>query len=214
MNILLQSEAASAADLIREILGSPIGSLSFILGIMILSGWLIHFVTKHITKYKTENEENKSKVIKIEDKIDTINTNLAYIRGTIDVVNKIIPNPTIKSKSPISLTELGESLAKDMDLQAKIIRNWDKIRDYLDNNLLQKNAYDIQQFCIDTASVSLDRLFSESDVNNIKEFAFKNGNPLLYYGGMIGVMIRDAYFKYKGIDIFDVDKCEKETKTT
>ena len=44
-------------------------------------------------------------------------------------------------------------------------------------NLESKNAYDIQKVCIDTASVSIEKLFDNKDIEEIKIFAFNNGNP-------------------------------------
>ena len=115
--IILQGDATTAASFIREILGSPIGSFTFILGIMLLSGWLIYFVTRHITKYRLEYEEHKGRVSVVEDridkridkvetKIDTINLDTSYIRGNIDVILNSRNAPAlVKAKSPISLTE-------------------------------------------------------------------------------------------------------------
>ena len=201
-------------ELIKQCLQSPAGSFGFVFSLLILAFYLVHWITKKVTTINNSHSGLSKAIEKIELNIDNIKSDLSYVKGSINILNAHIPNPTIQSKSPISLTELGERLAKEMDLQDIIIRNWDKIYDYLDKNLISKNAYDIQQFCIDTASISLDKFFIDSDIDNIKNFAFKNGNPLMYYGSMIGVMIRDAYFKQKGIDVSDVDKCEKETKVT
>ncbi len=208
--ISLQGDSTSAASFIMDILGSPIGSFAFIFGIMVVGGWLIYFVTKHTNTIKIEHGSHKEKMGKFEDKIDSINRDVSYIKGTIDILMKNNnPDPTVQAHSPIRLTDHGQRLAAEMGLEDRIMRNWDKIQDYLDTNLppsSMKNAYDIQQFCIETASVSLDKFFGADDLNGIKSYAFKNGNQLFYYGNMIGVMVRDAYFKHKGIDVADVDK--------
>ncbi|MDR2912762.1 MAG: hypothetical protein LBV38_05670 [Alistipes sp.] len=210
VHIPLQGDPVSAVTFIREVLGSPMGSFAFILGVMILAGWLIHFVTKHTSKFNIEHGAHKEKMGKFEDKIDGINRDVSYIRGTIDILmKKDNPNPTVQAHSPISLTDFGKKLAIEMELEERIERNWDKISNYLDSNLPKsslRNAYDIQQFCIDTASVSLNSFFGTEDLDEIKNYAFRNGNPLIFYGNMIGVMIRDVYFRHKGISVDEVDE--------
>jgi hypothetical protein len=140
--------------------------------------------------------------------IENIRTDLALIKGTLQAaLSGSNIDALIQSKSPISLNDLGRELAERMDLETRISNNWGKIYEFLDNNLQSKNAYDIQQFCIETASVFPERFFSDEDVEFLKNFAYKEGRPLVYYGGMIGIMIRDSYFKSKGIDVSEVDKC-------
>ena len=62
-----------------------------------------------------------------------------------------------------------------------------------------------QQFCIETATIGLDRLFCRDDVDRIKNFAYNEGKQTAYYGSMIGVIIRDKYFESKGIQPSEVD---------
>jgi len=50
------------------------------------------------------------------------------------------------------------------------------------------------------------KFFAESDVLLIKELAYKKGLALMTYTNILGVLIRDKYFRQKGIDIDDVDK--------
>jgi hypothetical protein len=152
-------------------------------------------------------EDQRNKSIKIENKIDSINTSIAYMLGNMDVLLRAgnIPSP-IQSQSPVSLTDIGKKLAEKMDIEARISNNRDKIYAFLDSNIPSPNAYDIQQFCIEMASVYPERFFSEDDVIFIKNFAYSDGKPLVYYGGMIGVMIRDAYLKHKGISTSEIDK--------
>lgn len=218
MNMLLltqplQSEAISTGTFIREILGSPMGSFASVFSIMILAGWLIYYVTKHVTRFKCVNDEHTNSVGKMDTKFDKvegtlggINRDISYIRGSIDILMRGVANPTVQSHSPVSLTDFGKSLAAEMDLDNMIARNWDKIYTYLDDNLKSQNAYDIQQFCIDTANVFLDKFFCEDDLNRVKTFAFQKGQPIMYYGSMVGVLVRDAYFKHKSIPIEDIDK--------
>jgi len=69
-----------------------------------------------------------------------------------------------------------------------------------------KNAYDIQQFCIEGVSVEPEKFIDSAGLTTIKNYAFKQGNPLQLYTRMIGVIIRDKYLKIKGISIDEIDK--------
>lgn len=223
--IFIQGNLPTSENLLRDVLGSPIGSFAWILGVMILGGWLIYYVTKHVTKFKCDREdigtkhvEIKGSIEKVKDKLDekleAINRDISFIKGSLDVIRTTgVSNDTVASHSPISLTPTGKDIANELGLEGIIASNWDKIYSYLENNGMNaKNAYDIQQFCMETATISLDNFFSEKDINKIKTFAFEKGKLLAYYGPMIGVMIRDAYFKHKGINPLEVDKHTPDKK--
>lgn len=155
---------------------------------------------------------DRVKVEKVETSLSDMFRDIAYIKGAIDLIRSTSSNSPTQAHSPVGLSELGEKIAEELNVQEMIIDNWDKISSYLEANLQSKNAYDIQQFCIDTASVSIDKFFSAEDIDKIKKYAFQNGQTLFYYGGLIGVMIRDEYFEKKGIDIADVDKHDPAKK--
>jgi hypothetical protein len=204
---VLQGEAITTGAFIEKILGSPIGSFSFVLGILLLSGWLIYFVTDRAAKFKYQYSDQKEKMKDLNTCMMDISRDTSYMRGNIDFIMDLVnKKPALKSKSPISLTEYGEELAKEIDAEKRIARNWENITRFLDSNINSRNAYDIQTFCIDQASVNLDRLFNKEDMDEVKMVAFRKGNTLFLYGQVIGVLIRDAYFKYKGIDVLEVDK--------
>jgi hypothetical protein len=73
-------------------------------------------------------------------------------------------------------------------------------------NVGNKNAYDIQEYCNMTAAVELEKFISNEDIENLKQFAYKEGNPLMYYSTIFAILIRDKYLSIKGIDVSDVDK--------
>lgn len=129
ISIVLQGDVVSTGTFIQEILGSPVGSFASVLGMMILAGWLIYFVTKHTAKFKCDSDEHRGKVGKVEEKLDGINRDIAYIRGSIDLIRSTSAsaNPTIQAHSPVSLTDYGKKLAEEMELSTMIQRNWERI---------------------------------------------------------------------------------------
>jgi hypothetical protein len=211
MNIVLFSihtlQGDAALNWFERALQQPAGSFAFISAIVIGLILCVHFVTKFTTHYNTNCERDRQDVRSVKDKIDTMMTDIAIIKGTLVLLGQKSgeQNPT-QSHSPVSLTDFGIQLSQKMGLEARISNNWDKILLFLDTHLQSKNAYDIQQFCIETASVFPEKFFRSEDVEFLKNFAYREGKPLVYYGSMIGVIIRDAYFLRKGISLEDVDK--------
>ncbi|NBJ08856.1 hypothetical protein D1647_22195 [Alistipes sp. Z76] len=189
-------------ELIREILGSAAGSLGFVLSLLLLAGWLIY----RITKYTTEWNCKLNAVKDLSENLKTAREDILYIKTKLEIFSSNMPNGLTQSHSPIGLSEKGEEIAAKMGIEQMIAANWENIRNYIEANAKSKNAYDIQQLCIESATISLDKLFNTETVDKIKEFAFNNGQPLAYYGSMIGVLIRNKYFEVKGIAVGEIDE--------
>ena len=192
-------------EIIKTALTSPAGSFGFIFGILCLLFWSIHYVTKHITRIKTSHDTLDGSVGKIDKHIDEIRRDLSYLKGSIDVY-KSSAEPLTKAHSPISLTQKGMAVATELNAVEIIARNWDNIYGNLEENVRNKNAYDIQEYCLMTAFVDPDNFFEKSDIDTIKQYAFIHGAPLQEYTRLIGVLIRDKYLELKGINISEIDK--------
>jgi hypothetical protein len=128
------------------------------------------------------------------------------LKAVVDVTQFNSKQSVAQRKSPISLTEVGFEIAKALKVEDMLGRNWDKIFENLEANINDKNAYDIQQYCIETATIDLGAFIEKSDVDAIKQAAYKDGRPLAFYAPVFGVLIRDKYLKQKGIDISEVDR--------
>lgn len=189
---------------IMEILTSNGGAFAIVIGLLGLAFWVI----KKLSTIGAEHNSLNKSIGGLETNGKEIQKDIAYIKGMMELISKMNNNENslTKSHSPISLTEKGKTISKELKIEEKININWEKIRNYLEANLKSKNAYDIQQFCIETAVVSLDNFFVEKDVNEVKNYVFKKGDSFAGYGNMIGVEIRDRYFKYKAIGLEDIDK--------
>jgi hypothetical protein len=215
------------SDLLRDILTSPFGSFSFIFGLLVLSGWLIFFITKKVTEIKTEHGELSKTLLntesrwektlenietqwekkfdRIDEKFDKINEVLAFLTLNLTPA-KQAKKGLSQSRSPISLTDEGIKVSKELDAEGMIARNWDKIYADLEKNVPDKNAYDIQEYCMKMAVVYPERILEKADIDKLKLRAFNEGDILGYYAPVFALPIRDKYLKIKGIDIGDVDK--------
>ena len=204
-------------DVLKLAFQSDAGSFAFVLSIILMVIVGVWYVTKFTTNLsrdvkecKNEDDKLDKKIDKVDSKLDKIKDDIAYIKATIGTINTNNPSGLTQSFSPIGLTDKGKNMAEQMGVRGFIVTNWENILQYIDKNSKSMSAYDIQQLCIETASVSLDRLFTEEDVVKVKLFAFENGQNLVYYGGMIGIIIRDMYFKERSIEISEVDKSDPQ----
>lgn len=211
-----------AIKLIQDLLGTPAGSFAFIVGIMCLGGWLIFYVTKKVTEIRSEHDHLKSDSHKyeqafdgrfktVEVHIDEIRKDLSYLKGSLEVFRSGSA-PLAQRHSPISLTEIGIKVCEELNAEAMIAQNWEAIRKELDEKLTDKNAYDIQEYLMETAAVEPERLLLPADLNKLKTYAFQKGNSLAYYSVIFGIIIRDKYLKYKNIDVSEIDACDPSKK--
>ena len=196
--------------LIRDILTSPTGSFGFVVAILGLAFWLVHFVTKKTTHIASDHSVLTKSIVKVETTIDDMRKDLSYLKGTIDVIRKD-SKPLSQSFSPVSLTDFGKQIAEELQATNIISKNWDKIYKILEHEICNKNAYDIQEYCKETAAVQPEKFFNFEDLNKIKDFAFKQGNNLQYYSIIFALLIRDKYFEVKGINLDDIDKHTPKT---
>lgn len=193
---------------LQQILGSPLGSFAFVLALLLGSVWLVHWVTIKIAHIQAKHDSFTTDVKDMKTDINEIRKDISFLKGSFEMFKSSSQQSPVQSHSPLSPNEIGEKIIEELDLTDIIARNSDKIMSYLNANIGSKNPYDIQQFCIETASVELDQLFSEADVNIVKKYAFNHGRVLFYYGSLIGVLIRDLYFQRNNIDLNEVDKCD------
>ena len=167
-------------DLVKQALESPAGSFAFVFSILALAFWLVHWITKKITTIDNSHSGLSKTVEKIEGNIDEIRKDLSYLKGSFDIYKKG-GSKFAKAYSPISLTEIGIETAKKLKAEDIISRNWDKIYKDLEYNMSNKNAYDIQEYCFYKSAVELEKFIGNEDIDFLKKFAYKQGNPLQYY---------------------------------
>ncbi len=186
-------------EIVKTILESPAGSFAFVFALMVGAGFMIFWVTRMLTQF----EMKAGKIDKLEDSIDDIKEDLHFIKATLNILQSR-DNSLTQAHSPVSLTAAGKEVAERMGVRSMIVSNWDKIFESIESEHL-KNAYDIQQYCIETATIKLEEFFTSKDIDKIKNFAYNEGKQVAYYGSMIGVIIRDKYFEVKGINTDEVD---------
>jgi len=193
-------------DLLNGILTSPAGSFGFVFALLALAFWMIHWVTKKVTEINAEHGGFKKSVDKIEISIDNIRQDISYLKGSFDVFKNSKGDKLFQSQSPVALTNSGLKVAEELKADEIIGRTWDTIFRLLENDISDKNAYDIQQYCIEKISIEPEKFFDKEDIKILKSYAFKEGNPLQLYTRLLGILIRDRYLIAKGISLSEIDK--------
>jgi hypothetical protein len=192
-------------EFLRDILTSDPGSFGFVFALIVLAIWLVYWVTKKITEIKSDHGTLNKCVEKMDGSIDEIRRDLSYMKGSMDIF-KSGGTSSIQAHSPMSLTDIGVQVAKSLDAENVITQNWERILKDLEENICDKNAYDIQMYCIETAAVEPERFFDKEALTAIKNLAYKEGRPFQQYSNVYGVLIRDRYLRYKNIDLALIDK--------
>jgi hypothetical protein len=190
-------------DLLREILKSDAGSFGFVFAVCGAICYSIYYITKFATKIDTEHGLFSKRIDKIEDNTDKIKENIILIKAAMKIP---LSDSYTQSQSPVTLNPKGREIARRLGIEKMVASNWEHIFQYIEKSVKDKNAYDIQQFCIERATVNLLEFFTEEDVRAIKSVAFNEGRTVESFGSLIGVIIRDAYFEKKGILVDEVDK--------
>ena len=70
-------------DTIRAILETPPGSFAFVFGMMVLAGWVIHYVTKFTVTISSKHDRFNERMDKTESDIAEIRTDVAEMKGLL-----------------------------------------------------------------------------------------------------------------------------------
>ena len=143
------------------------------------------------------------------------NKSIEEIRMDLGIIKTVILGeiPVMRKLSPLNINDFGKKIADETDIYSKIDANLDNSIKLIESKLTTENPYDIQQVCFDLGyACSLESsaedaiVLKPEDLASLKTHAFKNGYPMLYYGAIIGIILRNKYFEYKRIDISEIDK--------
>lgn len=193
--------------LIQTLFENPAGGFGTMFALVLAVFWVVSFVSRKIGEHSETVREMKRKTDKSEDRFEKLREDMGFIKSKLMIFEEKLTgvDALTASHSPISLTALGKKVAEEMGAECLIANDFEKIVSVIDGSGAG-NPYDIQQFCIETATSFPERFFSPESLNRLKNFAYGKGHLLPAYGTMLGVMIRDAYFRRKEIDVVLVDK--------
>ncbi|MDR2410833.1 MAG: hypothetical protein LBE13_22350 [Bacteroidales bacterium] len=143
-------------------------------------------------------KENQANINQLREEHYKMKIELSGVKNTIEFLKNIIA-PLANSQSPLSLNDEGKEHAQGLDAEKIIDKNWEKIYNDLEENVSGKSRYDIQQYIIDNFHVKLENFLEKEDIDNMKEYAFVKGKNVYTFFIIYSLIIRDKYFKQKGM---------------
>ena len=118
--------------------------------------------------------------------------------------------PFTQQHSPLRISERGWEVVKKLGMDKMFVNNWDRIKQFIDDEVESKNAYDINEFCIKYAVVFPEKFLQPEEVNVLKNDAYIQGLTLMEYMKIIAVMARDKYFEENNINIEEIEPATKQ----
>ncbi len=183
-------------DLIKEALISPSGSFAFVFSFVIISAFIVYMTAVVVTKFGTIKE--------VHNNLSKIKDDMSIVKAFIEVF-KQGSNQFGQSNSPISLTELGVEVERDLHIQRIIDNNWSSLESTISSNLDSDcNPYDVQEVCFKIGR-DYSKIISENEFDSIKKYAFNKGYNISEFGLIFGILIRDKFFSILKINKYDVD---------
>lgn len=176
------------------------GAVFTLIAVLLVIFWLLYKSGGWVKSY--ENFEDKSE--KFDTKIDLIKDSLSSIKATTDLLYQAHLS-TVKSRSPVSLTDRGKEISAAISAELKVNNHWDDIKQEVEKKK-PVNPYDIQTVAMDIARNCFEKIFTLQEQDDIKTYAFGIGLNLLEIYPILGVIIRDRIFKEQSIKVEDVDK--------
>jgi hypothetical protein len=186
--------------ILQKLIGELNGAVFTLLAILFVAFFVVYKFGSIVSKFGIFEDKNKD----LDKTVGGIKDTLSSIKATTDLLYQAHLS-TVRSQSPISLTQKGIDISKELGLDQKIANHWASIKDMIGKHS-PSNPYDIQVACMEIARKYFDSIFSDEEKNEIKLYAFKTGQNLLEIYPIIGVIIRDQYLKEKGISVDEVDR--------
>lgn len=176
------------------------GAIFTLFLILLLAFWAIFRIGRLVETFGLFKEKNTD----LDKHVSTMKDSLSAIKATTDLLYQAHLS-TVKSHSPISLTEKGTDISNTLKIEEKVSTHWNAIKKAIDKRN-PSNPYDIQVVAMDMAQKCFDAVFSEEEKNEVKVYAYNSGINLLEIYPIIGVIVRDRYLAEKGFSASEVDK--------
>lgn len=215
-------------NVVKQILVSPAGSFASVFGLVVLVGWFMFWlhgrfvllIANHKalsdacadTKSHADNACDRldKRIEALRDDMHEVKGEIQYIKSTLNSIlnaaqTQNSQTPFVKAHSPLSLTESGLAASKEMNLDLAVATNWESIKNRMDAEIADKNPYDIQTYCLEKIPVNPESYLDSASLERMKLYAFRNGRTLFDCLKVVGILVRDAYFKAHGIPIESLD---------
>lgn len=170
---------------------------------------ILNEVKSDVSDLKNDVAGLKSDVAGVKSDISGVKSDISDLKKNFsDLWNHLIApsgKTIIQSTSPLSLTEYGEELSEKIDAEQIA----DIYADKLKSKVVDKNKYEIQQYCFEYAESALLKDLQKSNKNKydvITTFAFDAGIDISGLMSVIGIVLRDKLFVMLDTSHSELDK--------
>lgn len=135
--------------------------------------------------------------------VESLKTSIEYLNKNLERINTQLSNGNAaltQQHSPLSISPRGWEVVKRLGIDKMFTKNWPRIKQMIDEQVGHKNAYDINEYCIQHAVVYPERFLQPDEIDTIKKDAYAQGLALMDYMKVIAVMARDKYLEENGIE--------------
>lgn len=177
-------------------------SVVILLALLVICFFLVYKVG-HWSEMFSNHKERIGNVEAIRDIVIALNAKVDLIYQNTN------PNPLVKAQSPISLTEAGREIVKQISAETIFKKHSKKLIGLVEAKS-PKNAYDIQQSSFTVAKRELIDLLNEEELGAVKKVAFERGLLVEDLMTVFGILLRNRILEDKNIPIAEVDRHEKK----
>ncbi len=116
-------------------------------------------------------------------------------KNILKIFSRLATTPDfIDDQSPLGLTELGQEVSKELDAAMWAEKTAEKIK----NDVEDKEAYNIQEFCFLYAND--DKNYTDEELALILRYAYRKGVPKEKVQGVFGIELRDKLIEMMGLE--------------
>lgn len=183
-------------------------SVFLLLLMLVLVVWIAIFSTKHITRMQERSRTIDEYINTSEKKSEERFKILIEVKTIVDLIRQnTTKTPAIGPGSPMTLTEVGKEIVKNIEANTILERHIEKLEEIVSESN-PMNAYDIQTVSIKASRERLIKLLDENELIKVKKEAYKKGMMVEDVLSVFGILLRNHILNKKEISISDVDEHE------
>lgn len=149
----------------------------------------------NIGRHDQEHRDMESRMTRVETSVEYLQRSLDSLTKGLQGNNGLILDSYTRNHSPLSISEKGHEMMRRVGMGDMFEQNWDRIEHLIDDGVKDKNAYDIDQFCMEQAVVFPEKFLSNDDISVLKDDAYKQGLSLTSYMRVVAVLARNRYLE-------------------
>ena len=155
-----------------------------------------------IRRHETGHHELESRMSKVETAVEFLQKSVDDLTKNLKVGGTgLILGSYTQNHSPLSITDEGRKMMQRVGMGEMFDQNWDRIEKLISDSLEDKNAYDIDQFCMEQAVVFPEKFLGKEDISVLKDDAYKQGLSLTSYMRVVAVLARNRYMEEHKIEV-------------